>query len=577
MNKIQNSQSMKFILYSQTNEKTIAQNAGKPEYSYYYILKSYLPILETLGDVEIVYEPTQDVDRIYDQCQTRGQPCVFLHFTAPQNHIPSIRCPTIHVIAWEYSTIPSETWDDNPYNDWRLGLSNSIGALSISRYTVDTVKKALGDDYDAAFAPCAIWDGMARLRSLSPFDTPIKDAEIKFDGVLIDSRHVDLSISLPSDEEIADKKMKGDVQMLLMEHKNAFINQSVERVKQYANLLQVDFLDKGARIKAGRTAILKGAVKAFISDIKLAFDQDQQARCLEATRPAEEFRLAYGSNTSDLPKVEVGPERETVHSLSDIAKQEFDDPPVIESDPELGEELVKDATGQNSLRLKGVVYSAILNPYDGRKNWQEMVIAFCWAFRDISDATLVIKITAEHIVQFSDELIFYFKRLAPFKCRVVIVHAYLDETAYDQFLLATTYFVNTSYGEGQSIPLTEAMSAGIPAVAPNHTAMQDYVFDDAAFVFKTDKECTSWQHDPRQAFRCYQYRPDWDDLVGAFRKSYDVAKREPAKYSEMGKRAITRLETHCSISATTKRMREYFEQPSIFRKASGITTAAADT
>src|ERR1035437_7476303 len=41
------------------------------------------------------------------------------------------------------------------------------------------------------------------------------------------------------------------------------------------------------------------------------------------------------------------------------------------------------------LDIDGVVYTTVFNPYDGRKNWIDMLCTFCWAFRDIEDATLI--------------------------------------------------------------------------------------------------------------------------------------------------------------------------------------------
>ncbi|WP_162963405.1 hypothetical protein, partial [Pseudomonas aeruginosa] len=45
---------MNFILYSDINERSIGHNLGRPEYSYYFVLKAYRPILESLGQVHLV-------------------------------------------------------------------------------------------------------------------------------------------------------------------------------------------------------------------------------------------------------------------------------------------------------------------------------------------------------------------------------------------------------------------------------------------------------------------------------------------------------------------------------------------
>src|SRR5690606_10327903 len=125
----------------------------------------------------------------------------------------------------------------------------------------------------------------------------------------------------------------------------------------------------------------------------------------------------------------------------------------------------------------GVVYTSIFNPADGRKNWETMLTAFCWAFRETEDATLIIKVSANQIVFFSDQVIDVLRRLRPFKCRIVIIKAFLEGEQYGRLLASTAYYVNTSYGEGQCLPLMEFLSSGIPALAPVNSAMADYMSD----------------------------------------------------------------------------------------------------
>ena len=39
---------MLIIIYSETNQSNILENLGKPEYSYYFVLKEFRPVLERL-------------------------------------------------------------------------------------------------------------------------------------------------------------------------------------------------------------------------------------------------------------------------------------------------------------------------------------------------------------------------------------------------------------------------------------------------------------------------------------------------------------------------------------------------
>src|SRR5699024_6222562 len=48
---------------------------------------------------------------------------------------------------------------------------------------------------------------------------------------------------------------------------------------------------------------------------------------------------------------------------------------------------------KQQVTLDGVIYTAVMNPWDGRKNWPEMVTGFCQAFRYKRNATLFLKMT----------------------------------------------------------------------------------------------------------------------------------------------------------------------------------------
>ncbi|MEG6655396.1 glycosyltransferase family 1 protein, partial [Pseudomonas aeruginosa] len=65
---------MLIIIHSETNKTTIRQNLGRPEYSYYFVLKEFRPLLEEIGQVVEVSDPDELVDRLYHDCRKRGEP-----------------------------------------------------------------------------------------------------------------------------------------------------------------------------------------------------------------------------------------------------------------------------------------------------------------------------------------------------------------------------------------------------------------------------------------------------------------------------------------------------------------------
>ena len=54
---------MIIIVYSETTESLLETWLGKPEYSYYFVLKEFRPVLEKLGRVVTVADPEREVDR----------------------------------------------------------------------------------------------------------------------------------------------------------------------------------------------------------------------------------------------------------------------------------------------------------------------------------------------------------------------------------------------------------------------------------------------------------------------------------------------------------------------------------
>jgi glycosyltransferase involved in cell wall biosynthesis len=215
------------------------------------------------------------------------------------------------------------------------------------------------------------------------------------------------------------------------------------------------------------------------------------------------------------------------------------------------------------VHLRGIIYTTVFNPLDGRKNWQDLISAFVWAFRGSEDVTLVLKVifhdfeTVRGVV--TDEVF----KLLPFKCRVVILHGYLDETEYAKLIRESTYVVNTSHGEGQCLPLAEYMSAGKPAISPAHSAMEDYINEQNSFVVRSSVERTFWPHDLRKAFRTTRYRIDWSSLYKAYLESYQVAKDDPARYLRMSRSAVESLKGYCSQALVKKRLKSILRERAI--------------
>jgi glycosyltransferase involved in cell wall biosynthesis len=419
---------MIFLVYSETNAGMIADNLGRSEYSYYFVLKELRPVLERLGIVVAVSDLSNEVDRIYRNALQRGEECLFLCFAPPHYTPIDFSCPTISIFAWEFDTIPYEEWSGEPRNDWRIVLRHLGRAITHSEFTVRNVKAVMGEDFPVVSIPAPVWNRFDQLRRKYPATPVCKGVELSVVGTVVDSRTVDL--------------------------------------EPYAPFLKV---------------------------------------------PGVFSKLPPESGRDDPAKV----------------------------------------------RIDGVVYCAVLNPYDARKNWFDMICGFCLAFRDVPDATLVLKLTHQDRSTAMHAILEDLYKVPPFQCRVIMIHGYLEDDNYEKMVAASCYTVNTSRGEGQCLPLMEFMSAGRPAISPTHTAMADYITPDNAFTLESSLEAFHWPQDPRQAFRSCRHRLNFSTVLDAYRESYRVAKEDPERYARMSRQANLDLRRHCSQEVAEARLTDF--------------------
>lgn len=449
-----------YILYSETTDRTITQRLGRSEYSYFFVREKFRQMLESRATIHVVTDPATEVDAIYDACRAAGTPCVFLCFAPPHRSFMSLRCPTIPVFAWEFDTIPDETWDDDPRNDWRFVLARFGRAIVHSQYSVQAVRAAMPADFPVASIPAPIWDDTRKAATATPSRGP---AEFQV-------RH--------------------------------FLDTRVSPILR-------DAARTRARLKREET---------WGGRLVAKWERSLQKRI--------QGREAY--------KASLIPPLQTLRFSPDE-----------------------------------VVYTSVFNPDDGRKNWSEALSAFCMAMADEPDATLVFKLVHHHPASALEDVREVILRMPPFKCRVVAVGDFLDQSTYRGLVTTTSYALNTSSSEGQCLPLMEFMSWGKPALAPRHTAIAEYVETDSGFVIATTREPCCWPHDPRYATRALRHRPDWESIVQAYRDSFEVAKQAPERYAAMAERAIERQRQFCSEDVVFGRLEAIVRTEPWVRPADG--------
>lgn len=478
---------MIILISSKISQTDIHASLGKPEYSYFFLMKDFLPALERIGTVIVVDDAAQ-IDDLYSQYAASGEQVVFLSFSPPHQTPIGLRCPTYCVFAWEFDSIPDEEWEDDPRHDWRYVFSRITGAIALSQEAAKAVSRAMGDEYPVIALPAPLWDRHAELSPPTGLLPVLDMRQLTFIGQAIDSPLLGLSADgLARQPDCA----------------------SVASIAS-ASLVVSSLTGRPMRWATTR-ALLQGwwreAIEPFLRQPTAA---------------------SIGSAA--------------VTALSSQSGSTVGAKPFLK--PQL-------------LKLSGVVYTCVLNPGDGRKNWIDLISAFTWAFKNEGDVTLILKMVHSDPESYRVKVMTHLSRLSPFKCRILVVHGYLEPEEYRRLIEVSTFYVNSSACEGLCLPLVEYLCSGKPAISPLHTAMLDYVNADMAVLVKSSTEPASFLHDPANRLRTRRYRQSWESLVQAYQTSYQIATCEPERYRLMSLAARSELHDFCSVERVSKTLERF--------------------
>ncbi len=473
---------MIILVGSKIDQANIQNSLGKPEYSYFFLMRDFIPVLERLGHVRIV-DSVGQIETLCECYRAAGEEVIFFSFSPPHQVPLGLSCPTVVVFAWEFDSLPSQTWDDNPQNDWRYTFARVQGVVCTSQEAARLVAANTPAGFAVTALPAPVWDRYAGGRAAQRPTPDLSGRQFLFAGIVIDSPLLGLSadglVRKPSETAAEVVQAEPEVQ---------------SEALPGAGLVETWQLSK---------ALLRGWW--------------------------HEVRQPLSSALPVAAPQEPGPD-----PAEQVAEPSVDEPPL------------------QSIAVHGVVYTTVLNPADSRKNWVEVITAFCWAFKHNDDATLIVKMTHHDLEYYRIVLITLLSRLAPFRCRVITLHGFLNDGQYRELIEASTYYVNASSGEGLCLPLMEFFSCGRPAIAPVHTAMADYVTADMAFLLKTALEPFCWPHDPTGVFTTHRHRLNWQSLCEAFKASYRIARGDPERYLEMSQHAAQGMRAFASVEVLAK-------------------------
>jgi glycosyltransferase involved in cell wall biosynthesis len=213
--------------------------------------------------------------------------------------------------------------------------------------------------------------------------------------------------------------------------------------------------------------------------------------------------------------------------------------------------------------LGGLTFTSIFNLGDRRKNHHDLLSAYLLAFKDREDVTLIIKLATNPVREHHEVNIFrhmYHSLHIHHKCRLVLITDFLTDQQMAELMRVTTFYVNTSRAEGACLPLQQSLAAGRPSIAPDHTAMADFMDDQVGFVPRTSPEPTYWPHDPEMRTETYWNRMVWSDLRDHMLAAAEMIEEDPARYREMADAGRARMVGYASREIVEEALREALDR-----------------
>lgn len=624
---------LNFVLYSARGSAALSSTLGMPEYSYVFVMRGFREVLRRMGVVHVVHAAS-DADAIHDACLRRGETCIMLSFAPPQGTTLGLRCPTIPVIAWEFSTIPTGGWDGDMREDWRLVLRQTGRAITISDFAARAVRAEMGAHYPVEFVPTPVWDRLGAVRTRMGSDRALRASaatELELDGFMWDSRAAELSPTmrpppLPSpprragagllpvrgallalgiaseaqraaeaEQKAAAARREAELaacELARLQGERDASERRAAEASQAAMMGSGPALRRRVRITARlarqwyREAVrdaLPGPVTGAVSALgRMALALRAPSVAATAAEPAllaappaaspvaEADPQARADVAATEPRDAEPPATVRYLPIGDVVETAKphpiprylpapDDAPLPEPDlavfsPDPYPAASAAAPRTVRARLGGMVFTTVLSPKDGRKNWQDIITAFVMAFQHEPDATLVVKMIGSDAAYWWWEFNSVVRTLPQFVCRVLVLSGFLDDENYQELIAATHFVVNASLAEGQCLPLVEFMSGRRPAIAPHHTAMLDYITPANAVIVSSGIEFCSWPHDPRNDLITTRHRIEWPSLRDAYQEAWRIFHEDPDRYHAMADAAATSVRAYCADDVAGPRL-----------------------
>ncbi len=496
-----------FLVSTTPCSRAIGENLGESAYSYHFVLEALAPALERLGRWQAVPRPESSLPVLAERAEAEGFRPIHLVLNPPQDAYFSPSVPNVLFPFWEFPEVPNRDFGHDVRQNWVRSCRAADLILCACEFTAEAFRKA-GVSCPVEVVPVPI---PSRAFDVAPWD-PAHE-------VTIVGRH--------------------------------------EVVGRWA--------DSESRREAPNPAVPtpkpRSPARAAFERLSTRLDPHTVAsiyRFKQKVAGQSPRRLAYmavrATYNRTLRRVLSDEAVSQITLWKNAALRPFGFSPKAVIDPLLP---------SGPLTLSGLVYTSLMNPSDSRKNMRDLLSAFLLAFRDRPDVTLVLKLACSPRREYPER-----KRLRDLhaslgiehRCRVVALTDFLDEDQMDDLIRASTYYVNTSHAEGACLPLQRALASGRPAIAPDHSAMADYMNPHVGHVIGSSLEPAPWPHDPELRLETHRYRLRWSSLLSAFEKSGQIAREAPETYARQSRHAREQLREFASVEVVADRLAQALQR-----------------
>jgi hypothetical protein len=130
------------VITSPFADKDVNHRIGTEAYSYYYVRRAFMPLLQRWGTVTEVSQTESQVDHVLDQLRTERRNALHLSFLPLQAIHLNAHAPNVAFPFWEFPDIPDISIADNSRNNWVQVARKLALILTACTFTRDAFLRA---------------------------------------------------------------------------------------------------------------------------------------------------------------------------------------------------------------------------------------------------------------------------------------------------------------------------------------------------------------------------------------------------------------------------------------------------